>query len=654
MEGRNRPASRAEPTKPVAGAESGRPSAAATSPAASHRPAGAWANLKAALGPNSAGPAVFVWGVWGVMLLAALSFAAHHSYTVPVADEWYLVAAPVSGQQPVTPGWVWSQHGEHRLPLARLVGVALFEGTGHFSAGTYYNAVLLGAAAMVLLRVSRRLRGRTAYTDAFFPLVVMHLGYCEHFITGTLYCVAISQVAILLFLALLAAHGARLTPVPGLLAGLGLLLLPLCGAYGLPYTPPLACWLGYAVLRRAHPAPALRWLLLPFALGALVIGGVYLVGYQSDNYNTPSSDIGTTVRAALGLAGCSFGVGVTRLGDWLGPGASAWSLPLWVGLGVWTTVLAAVVVLARVWSVNPAERPRAAGLLLFLASTAALALGTAYFRGGGLEVASVPRYAALVLPALCCLYLVSEVYAPAAGKRVLQVGLLLLAAALIPLNTRAGLEFGRYCQESERAFLADLYSGVPGLLLAELHGDWILGTPRATAELPPEERRHVVEHAVNLFHAARDARLGPFRFLKEMPPFHEEAFPVLPTGFHEVTWKLKSGRGATTGADAHLYFELPRSRWVYALRIEYAQTNPEGASLSVSWATTDPEAPPDAHGSHARFVAARPLGSPVPITVWVNRGIDRIALNPGAFPCVFRIARISLLVPASQEQTVPP
>src|SRR5262249_12135622 len=60
------------------------------------------------------GTALFVYGIWTVMRLAGLAFVVKFGSNVPSWDEWDMVST-MTGEQPVTASWLWSQHNEHRV-----------------------------------------------------------------------------------------------------------------------------------------------------------------------------------------------------------------------------------------------------------------------------------------------------------------------------------------------------------------------------------------------------------------------------------------------------------------------------------------------------------------------------------------------------------
>src|SRR5262249_15865170 len=72
----------------------------------------------------------FVWGVWALMLLAGLALVRAFGQDVPFYDEWNMVAV-LTGERPVDAAWLWSEHNGHRIPLPRLLLLALYRLSGN-------------------------------------------------------------------------------------------------------------------------------------------------------------------------------------------------------------------------------------------------------------------------------------------------------------------------------------------------------------------------------------------------------------------------------------------------------------------------------------------------------------------------------------------
>src|SRR5262249_9476383 len=110
----------------------------------------------------------------------ALVFVNRYGCNVPFWDEWQIVPFLAGNHYP-TLGYLWEQYNEHRIFLPKLLLWGLSKLTHCDSrAGMFFNAIALGSLAFVTIRVVRTLRGKLHYTDAFFPLALLHLGHWEN------------------------------------------------------------------------------------------------------------------------------------------------------------------------------------------------------------------------------------------------------------------------------------------------------------------------------------------------------------------------------------------------------------------------------------------------------------------------------------------
>jgi len=116
------------------------------------------------------------------MVIAALLFVARYGSNVPSWDGWDMVPT-VTGDQPITASWLWSQHNEHRVPLPRLLYLAIIHLTvADFRTIMYFNVLAMAAAAALMIHTARRLRGSSSVTDAFFPILLLHWGQAANFL----------------------------------------------------------------------------------------------------------------------------------------------------------------------------------------------------------------------------------------------------------------------------------------------------------------------------------------------------------------------------------------------------------------------------------------------------------------------------------------
>src|SRR5262245_31847805 len=114
-------------------------------------------------------------GVWAILTLANLCFVLGFGHNVPRVDEWEFIPV-LTGHEPPGP-WLWAQHNEHRLPLPRLIYLALFWLTGDFRSGMIASVLLLSGLSLGLMRYVARVRGWPAWTDLFVPVGLLNGGH---------------------------------------------------------------------------------------------------------------------------------------------------------------------------------------------------------------------------------------------------------------------------------------------------------------------------------------------------------------------------------------------------------------------------------------------------------------------------------------------
>ena len=66
--------------------------------------------------------AIFVWGLWSVLLALATRCVLRHGCRVPYIEDWYYIDL-LTGKQQLSLGWLWQQvpRADHRVPLLKLM-----------------------------------------------------------------------------------------------------------------------------------------------------------------------------------------------------------------------------------------------------------------------------------------------------------------------------------------------------------------------------------------------------------------------------------------------------------------------------------------------------------------------------------------------------
>lgn len=413
-------------------------------------------------------PTVVVWLVWLATLTSILWFIARDGRNVPFEEDWLMVAA-MTGHEPDLPRWLWSQNSEHRLPLPRLVNVTLLRATGDFRSTMVFDTLALGAVAAGMILVARALRhGRTSVADAFFPLLLLQLGNWDNLVWAWQIQFVLPTVLACGLLLLIVARPAIDTPGAAVMGALMLIGLPLSGANGLIFAPPLAVWFAYAawVGHRDRTVPhaglASRVAAVAAALG-LLLSAVYFVGYQSSPWNPVSPGLGATLQTSAKF-----------LAQGVGPiSAKSWLL---FGLIASVAVLAGLHALSTAPKQERIDRLRFAGLLAFFAAVIVLAIAVGWGRAGReAETGRMPtRYVLLAAPGMCAVYFALLLFGTERMRRVGPAALALLLALLFPLNTREGLKRRAWFGAGMESFERDLASGASARLLAQRHHAFML------------------------------------------------------------------------------------------------------------------------------------------------------------------------------------
>ncbi len=392
-----------------------------------------------------------VWTLWAFMSVAALLFVARFGCSIPYWDDWDMVPV-IAGDQSVDAHWLWSEHNGHRIPLPRLLLLGLYKLTGaDFRAEMYFNVLLLSATAFMFIRVAKRQRGRISFTDAFFPLVLLHWGHYENLLWSWQVSFVLPVCIVCILLVLIVQDGIHLSLGKTALVGICLVLLPLCGMPGLLYVPALALWLASAGVFSppAEGGSRKKYRLLVIwssVLAALFVTAIYFRNYQGVTGHLSVFHPRSSMITALQFLTGSFG-----------PAAQVY-WPLWGVAIVGLLGLMTVALISTFVRRSATERGRAGGLLCFMIAIAGLAGSVGLGRRG---YGFANRYCLLAVPALCGVYYAMGVCKWRNAGRGVQIALCALAVFFSPMNLQEGLAYGTSLHGRLQAFVVDLSAGKP-------------------------------------------------------------------------------------------------------------------------------------------------------------------------------------------------
>jgi hypothetical protein len=547
----------------------------------------------------------------------------------------------LTGVQPVTWQWLWSQHNEHRVPLPRLIMLAVMKPFGaDFRGGMYFNVASVSLLAAVLMLVARRVRGRTHASDAFLPVVLLNWAQGLNFLWG--WQVEFFTSTLLAGGALAAvAWAPRLSPARAIGAFLCLALAAMCGAHGVALLPAMGVFfIGLAVMRwrtqdateqdRAQPQWAVPLILLGLLTLALI--GVYMFGYDPVPWHPKTQSVKRMMVTSLQFLTMSFGSAVKPA--WPVSGA------LMAALAVATAALL-VVAFRRVAD----ERERAAGLICFFGALVTLALGIGMGRDG-LE----PRYITLSVPAAAAAYVAWVLYGREFGRAGALVPAALLAVTLIalPVNTRAGLAYGRELATNLYAVRDKVRAGIPPSRLIVRHGAWLHPHSDLVMDYLP---------------MLRDARVAPYDRLGAEPPFREVPVSLEPSYLTGITWNPQTRTATITNGSPAMRFTLPDQPRVAGIRLSYRHRNKTGVLPFVFLHYRKPGqgafpkeqyqkySPTGDQANWARGTYTRIGDDRTTMHTWIYDRVESFEIMPDLAPGEFEIVELTLLLPAEPATT---
>jgi hypothetical protein len=352
----------------------------------------------------------------------------------------------LTGAVPVTLDWAWSQHHEHRPMVSRLTLVALSRFVNRdFRTARYANVGLLSAMAASMLILTRRLRGSARVTDAVLPLSFLSIAQAECLLIG--FAMNLVLTSFFAVATIVGAGACRRGDVRAMamVAGLSIVVLPLCGGSGLPMVPPLAAWLvGYISVgwwSGRNPGVVTRTIGVGMLLASSAVVALYFRDYTQPTYHPLSSSPTTVVIGAIKYLSLSVYPSVPHYGPYWRPAS----------LILLAVLIPTFILLAAVALRTPDERPRSLGLIAVLLSMLGVAGALGVSRGGlGSNGTLFSRYVTLATPLLGVVYVAWLAYGRASVRAAIHVALLASVASTLPENDRFSRVYGEPIRDAAR------------------------------------------------------------------------------------------------------------------------------------------------------------------------------------------------------------
>jgi hypothetical protein len=385
--------------------------------------------------------------LFAVVFAMALHYVVHYGTRVAFVDDLTQSAA-VQPDFPITADWLWSQHNEHRIPLARLFYLATVRGTHDFRTGTLLDLVILGLVAAGCMIAARRVRGHSRIADVFFPLVWLSWSHSENLLNS--FQIALVLTSVLLVVVTLAILQSRPSAKSIAVVSVCACLLSLSSLCGGIDSVALSAWLVWMwwSFRRTTDAREVRAgkVALSGAVASLALFASTFIGYVFPPRSpTPAIDRALEVAAQF-LA----------------------SPLLWIEANLhvapWVITAAVIVVgclsLVRIARREPEERARCLGLVAVVLAVVVLALSIGVGRGGeDMFAGTRSRYVLLAVPWACAFFFAACMREPARIARTVQWSACGLAACAYLVSLGPGAQFGAERLRAAEALERDVARG---------------------------------------------------------------------------------------------------------------------------------------------------------------------------------------------------
>jgi hypothetical protein len=549
-------------------------------------------------------PAVFVLSAWAALTIAGVLYVSHFGLTSPYADEWRWTEQLV-GAAPVDVAWLCQAENGHRVPLYKLVYLAVLRAGGYdYRSTALASVLLLSAASLAVLLAARRLRGRWDWTDVVLPALLLNWSQAINLVWGfqLFYVLPISLV--LFFLATVCFWGRRLPLVASIALALIVCCLPGCGGPGICCLPPLAFGLALTAAGRCTTGPtwqrAVSGLVCLAAAASLASVPLYFssaLGGASAASSAPPLDLRRAAVSTVQVLSMSMG----RLAEDLWPvsGAAVVACATFVALrlaliawrGRVAVILSAAKNLARrhVGMLRCAqddsrcthdhsyadhqaqldsERLRALGLLTVIAAIVMLAAGIGATRWHfGYDYCFARRYITLSAPLLAALYLTVVRYGRISLRPWVRCVVVVFVLVVLATYQRNGWSHAADLSALVQRLERNAQEGLPPATVAvRCWADAQCEPPRLTACLA-------------LLHRAR---IGPYRNAMPTDDAGAQATPVAVVPIGPAGARVAAGHRPLL-ADTWLRLPIPGDGSLVGIDLRLRRGLRDAAAPTLHW-----------------------------------------------------------------------
>lgn len=543
-------------------------------------------------------PSFFVWGVLALSSLMLFALVKKYSSPIPYVDAWITAVEAAAPQ--IDPAWLWEQQNEHRYPIVKFLACLSYRMFGSMQTLCYLSVLLASVTSAGLILCARRLRGHTEWTDAVFPMILLHGSHFVNYLWSVqLFFVTAGCLACwcaIYLTALPETH--RWSSTLG--AALCLILLPLHGVMGLVFAFAFAfgfLYHGLCILRTNRRSVS-AW----FNVAAPCITGLLAILYVTTNLRLSTgsgSDLSFHVsllnrfKTILECAATSLGYMGTQM-------------PVPLGLLVFLFSVGTFAVL--IWFTIQKELSKQEALSWLLILGAVWILPTAIGIGRSSAGGAAPRYGILTVPLIVSHILfwiwLSHLSSADSLKqkfsKFLQITFFTFFCAFFLYHTSVAIEFGKQRQEMTASFLSDIQAGLPYEAIAGRNwGYWCWSENSLASAL-----EKMKSFGVKPFDSISNGKLIPS---KEIP---------LPA---QTQWEGNE----PVYIQFRLPFETPRR--VKAVRLFFNLTVPQTWSdTQVLWDSDKPFQPHQSSNHIKTYMG----NSEIAWTIWIDDDIDRFVLVP--------------------------